>query len=1342
MEKLTYGNSNNWTKVTNKATRLKNQKSVASELITALSKPKIKVEVKEEIFEEETKIQDSVHNDKSEHQDFQAALAKNLKSVVEKEKKTNTMVKLSNKTKSSKASKNAAIKAGNGSVKEDDAAAFKNKVNTDWISFLKKRQDSEPLVDDDVLVAEIDDSPKSIKTHQQQKPKRVKNVRKEVSGQTIPPEKESDVDKDKILQGLMKQVADLEASMGANISKLELQLKEEKEKTARSTFLVQNLAEEKEKNNSLEAALETEREKSSDMATKLISIQQTKLAAEQLHEKKLDEVREKLKSEKSKCGNLARELTKAEKKIKDEVKLKEQLLKDVSSISSENEKLKLKSENLRKWKEESIIKIKTSIINCQKEHVLKIKELEQADAIKCDLLVEISSRIALIISESSSKLNAKNKDIESLKLRLVEQENRVKEKDRMLKEFELKLKEKESKCKEIEESEARYKEKVDRYRVKEERYREKERKIKDREEKLTEHEKRLREKEQKYNGNDEKLKQKEEEMFRVYELVNQLQQRMRNDKINPVVNGQDILSLGNAEYSPVAATSDEDICILPTPVRVSERLNDLQSVKDDDSKESYSNNNKSRKGDKDTSDRKSDKRNGNDPRQKERIRESHSTKSFKNIDITEEPNNISKYRSRGKVHSNSPVFPEGSPKCQPKGKEQKESRADKRSSSRNSPKGSGVVSSNTGLKSSIPERELSPKSENREIKERSSQLIPSLDTDSVVLNANGTQVLREESRIPAFPDTNILVKTDAVIQKEIPRENEEVSDCSESSRGKTEAPIAASSSVKLVDTAPKSADSSLKRKCENFDPEIQKPTKKPRVPSFMVEEEVLLIEDEEDDDIQCVMEIKTSPSVTPPVEVESIRKGRLEDELSKGNTKVNEEVSNKDDDKIEDLPEPVPCIEMSERCSDKNIQILKTASTSSRSPNAARMKAADFFEDFSSVIDDEVDSKETELNVNPGGLELEHWISEQLRLERCKIEKYNSSSDSNDESLEEDLESDQSENLSKPFYINPDISWVLQKWPNMSPSPELKSGTPRAILSSDCEVMLTSKSKVPKAGPDSINQKSSRNLMLPYLWPMATYVKRDLMSSFDTKSPLKTSESSSFKSEPMCSSQLKVTELHEGKADEVTIGLLYDDLEPITPVDITDRSSYSHDMFSTKRSWDEMRVRNLSEERNRIIEELKNELDRSRSSDLSSTDEKIPFLVVNLQEPLEENPLKRTRISSTSVDEEDEKEIIVTDLIEEFLDTVTSRSDVEDHYACNIAWSDDDFDYECFYPWQTSLAGELTKKEHFNSDNDNIQVRKTGLQIFKPGRNYRMKHAGKRSRGIVRRYKRRFGRSL
>merc|ERR1719186_2287311 len=179
-----------------------------------------------------------------------------------------------------------------------------------------------------------------------------------------------------------------------------------------------------------------------------------------------------------------------------------------------------------------------------------------------------------MISEYSSNFNLKLNEIETLKVKLDNKDDLFKEKDKKFKELETKMKDMELRYREKEENEDKYKVKVDRYREKEDRYRvkedkfkEKEKKFEEKEEKFVELEKRLKDKERKFKENEEKLRQKEDEMFRVYELVNQLQLRMKSDKINPIVNGHDILSIGKSKPKNLTEVKDddEDICILSSP---------------------------------------------------------------------------------------------------------------------------------------------------------------------------------------------------------------------------------------------------------------------------------------------------------------------------------------------------------------------------------------------------------------------------------------------------------------------------------------------------------------------------------------------------------------------------------------------------------------------------------------------------------------------------------------------------------------------------------------------------------------------------------------------------------
>merc|ERR1712096_513326 len=316
-EKLTYKNVR--TKLAAKPTSNKNQKSVANELIFALSKPKIKKEIKEEKLED---ITESVNNKKLELKDFQATVAKNIDA---KNIRAANTVKLSNKTNLS--AKRADPKAAVETTKSayEVKTALKNKVNNDWINSLKKRQDTElPVAEDDIL--ELEETQK-IKPQLQAKRKR--NNKKDIFSTELPVSKYvavnpevkleakdnymvtveekvgKDVEKDLILENLLNQVAQLETSMGSNISKLESKLKDENEKSRK-----------------LQDDLEAEKENYSDTAIKLVSMQQNKVNIEVAHKKEISEIDEKLRTETRKTSELSRELTKIEKVLKDEKQVK------------------------------------------------------------------------------------------------------------------------------------------------------------------------------------------------------------------------------------------------------------------------------------------------------------------------------------------------------------------------------------------------------------------------------------------------------------------------------------------------------------------------------------------------------------------------------------------------------------------------------------------------------------------------------------------------------------------------------------------------------------------------------------------------------------------------------------------------------------------------------------------------------------------------------------------------------------------------------------------------------------------------------------------------------------
>merc|ERR1712202_47994 len=135
-------------------------------------------------------------------------------------------------------------------------------------------------------------------------------------------------------------------------------------------------------------------------------------------------------------------LNKIEKVCKEDKKVKDKLSKDLLSTAAEREKLKSEVGNLVMWKEESITKIKASIMFCQEEHVQKINDLEDNNELKSGMIIEINSRLSMMISEYSSNINPKEHEIDNLKLKLCEKEDQFKEKEKKLRDLEIKVKEK------------------------------------------------------------------------------------------------------------------------------------------------------------------------------------------------------------------------------------------------------------------------------------------------------------------------------------------------------------------------------------------------------------------------------------------------------------------------------------------------------------------------------------------------------------------------------------------------------------------------------------------------------------------------------------------------------------------------------------------------------------------------------------------------------------------------------------------------------------------------------------------------------------------------------------
>jgi len=1035
------------------------QKSVADELISALSRPKIKNEIKEEILDvsepnivekrtnitnlrntntTNTKAEKDKSNkeaiirlsNKSRSQTSRGLLDERLKAAdkILKGKiadnvndSVNNTVKLSNKSKIVQVK--PAKETGSASV----SISTKSKVNSDWINFLKKRHDSGPDSGAEAEIIEIDASPKP--TKRSVKPKivsanKIVNAAVEIKSET---DGEANKEKDLILKNLMAQVSQLETSMGANISKLETQLKEEKAKTSRLT-----------------SELESEKENYSDIATKLISTQQTKLKMEEAHQLKISNMEKSLAEETVKTKTLDSELVKVKDLLEKAEQDKDKAAVEISGLLEINGKLKVEVEQLLIWKEKSLAKIKSSVSFCSDNHVNKINDLLESEKLKNELIVETSARISALIQEYNLKINAKNKDLDTLKSKHEDVLKSVKCKENNIRDLENQLKDKEGKIKEKHENEVKYREKVeryrekeDRYREREERYREKEEKFKDKERKFRDMEKRLRDKEKKFKENDEKLKQKEDEMFRVYELVNQLQQRMKNDKINPIVNGQDILSI-NKPYKRPRLDEDDDVVCLQSSSKMGVESPTSNKYKD--------------------------------------------TKQTSVI-----------------VNDETKILTQG----------RKDVSVNEKTDSQSSDKTFPVTKS----------------------------VSPNISSSSIIIEeSTSLSPLLEENEVYA-------------------------SDCASSSTG----------SVKAVTEKAQDGASSAKTQSSTS----MSSSTIPELPEHNAEEEILLVDDEEDD-IQCVMEFISNPT----------------SDLS-SNT-----VNKSDSKSLETSKAGGEWLQHSE---------LNYSSKS-------RMKAADFFQKCDEGGRGGDSYVENEKSCKGESVVLEHWVTEQLKLERRRSDhEYDTEANDGTEMLDNEDK--------RPTYVNPAIIWKLKLWPNVCERLP-KHSSPKYQSEHIEGVSLT-------VDPRLFGYRDSNDILC------ANEAKRDLLKSFDS-CPEESSQLTSFASYKSYSDE----DFH-GFDDEAASEVLYGDLDEL------------YQSAGRKRSWTSMSSSELVRERQKILDELKCQLEESRSSlDDSFSDD---LIIDGVPERID-NPLKKMK-TEASPDMDASK--IAKDILDECVSVIVI-SDVSD----------------------------------------------------------------------------------
>jgi len=375
---------------------------------------------------------------------------------------------------------------------------------------------------------------------------------------------------------------------------------------------------------------------------------------------------------------------------------------------------------------------------------------------------------------------------------------------------------------------------------------------------------------------------------------------------------------------------------------------------------------------------------------------------------------------------------------------------------------------------------------------------------------------------------------------------------------------------------------------------------------------------------------------------------------------------------------------------------------------------------------------------------------------------------------------DQNEDQSvvKPFYVNPDIKWTLQKWPNLAERLVAQSESPKPKVS-ECKVIGETKVQDPrlrkkynfdasemkmsyqqcvamKKVEKNLNEdgyffipRSSKVLMLPYLWPLVKYVIPEKRGPVFNESELGREKVSSTSN----------LEKLDGQEDGVTVSLLYDDLLMTPSLDLNTKSITN---FSMKRTRDQMKFCDLSLERSRILDELKIEFNKSTTSDSSTFEEPSVDLVISFEE--QDSSAKRMKLEGCS-SEESESWIIVKDLIQECIQRIFTEDgsaiqlvelninslEIEDDLEIleNEAaeWTEKKFEYKRSY-LPADLSEEMEKSfETLDSDDCDSDLNKTSLKQPKSVRSSRTKLVKRRSltSRTVRRYlggNQCFGRSL
>ena len=296
------------------------RKSVANELISALTKPKVKEalkEVKQEQAATKEKVDEKLKVKQEKMDDF-------AKMVFGREAK----------------------RPPKGNAQQPKIPPNPSKpppANDDWINFLKKKQDVPRSPDLDIVKVENISERQEIPTYPMGttentgRQKTQTNPAKSRQQPTTDPDKLNPAEKDAVLKNLLQQVSDLETTMGGSISKLEAQLKAEQEKNIK-----------------LKIKLDDEKEGSVELAAKIQSAKGEKENAE----KALKKVSEELKEEKSLNIELFDKTISLEQTgTEDKAKITK-LNSELKSEKLARENLEKKIEVFTKWKAECIVKVR------------------------------------------------------------------------------------------------------------------------------------------------------------------------------------------------------------------------------------------------------------------------------------------------------------------------------------------------------------------------------------------------------------------------------------------------------------------------------------------------------------------------------------------------------------------------------------------------------------------------------------------------------------------------------------------------------------------------------------------------------------------------------------------------------------------------------------------------------------------------------------------------------------------------------------------------------------------------------------------------------------------------